>query len=86
MPPGPIKVWFSQRQPASPVSITGLVAGVESPVINLAQHAPHVVRGAIAHEHREPLQLFRRLPQTAASRRIKIAASSSASKRLGVGP
>ncbi len=59
----PRSVWFSTPT-ASPASITRLFSRRGQPVVNLAQHAPHVnVRGAVAHEHRQPLQLLRRLPR-----------------------
>ena len=52
----PISVWFNTPT-ASPASITRLLRRRGEPVVDLAQHAPHVVGSAVAHEHRQPLQI-----------------------------
>ena len=48
------------------------------------KHAPHVVGRAVAHEHRQPLQMVNRLPQTSRSRRIKNRREQFRLERLGI--
>ena len=56
------------------------------PVVELAQHAPHVVGGAVAHEHRQPLQMVHDVAQTAGAVRIKNGRQQFRFERLGVLP
>ena len=45
--------------------------GSGQPVIELAEHTPHVVRRAVAHDHRKPLQLIGNLSQTSGARSVE---------------